>query len=192
MNKVFRSLCLLSLLSVLSFSGFAADKYAFDVKGAHASVMFKVSHLGYSWIYGRFNDFDGYFELDEDDVSKSKVSVTINTKSLDSNHAERDKHIRGDDFLNTSKFPEATFESTKVSKASDGGYTVEGNFTLMGVTQAMTLSMAYIGGGSDPWGGFRKGFEGTASFNTAPFGMKYKKAASMNVDLVLVVEGVRQ
>ncbi len=89
----------------------AAD-YAFDKKGSHQFLQFRVQHLGYSWLYGRFNNFDGTFSYDADAPEKSKVSVTIDTTSVDSNHAERDKHIRSDDFLNVDKYPEATFEST--------------------------------------------------------------------------------
>jgi len=108
-----KTLLSLSLATALTLSGSAfAEDYAIDKKGAHASIQFKISHLGYSWLWGRFNDFDGTFSYDEKDKSASKISVTVNTKSVDSNHAERDKHLRSSDFLDVDKFPQAKFEST--------------------------------------------------------------------------------
>src|SRR3546814_15463281 len=77
---------------------FAAD-YAIDKPGQHAFVNFKISHLGYSWLWGTFKDFDGSFSFDADKPEASKVNVTLKTASVDTNHAERDKHLRSDDFL---------------------------------------------------------------------------------------------
>ena len=88
----------LAMAMALPFGASAAD-YVIDNKGAHASVNFKVSHLGYSFIKGRFNTFEGDFSYDPANISASKVEVTIDTTSLDSNHAERDKHIRSSDLL---------------------------------------------------------------------------------------------
>jgi polyisoprenoid-binding protein YceI len=94
-------------------SGFAnAADYQIDIKGAHAFVNFKIQHLGYSWLTGRFNKFDGQFQWDAAKPEASSIEVTIDTASIDSNHAERDKHLRGGDFLNVKKFPTATFKST--------------------------------------------------------------------------------
>ena len=97
-------LLITSLASVLTLPTLvnAAD-YKIDTKGAHASINFKVSHLGYSFIQGRFNTFSGEFSYDANDVEASKVSVNIDTTSLDSNHAERDKHLKGSDFINVGK-----------------------------------------------------------------------------------------
>ena len=96
---------------------FAAD-YAIDTKGAHASINFRVSHLGYSWVQGRFNEFDGQFSFDEANPSASKVIVNINAESVDTNHAERNKHLRSEDFLDVAKFPTAKFENLATSSNS--------------------------------------------------------------------------
>lgn len=88
-----------------------ADTYQIDTKGAHAFVQFEISHLGYSWLLGRFNDFDGSFTYDEAKLEASIVELKIKTASVDSDHAERDKHLRSDDFLAVENFPEATFKS---------------------------------------------------------------------------------
>ena len=88
--------------------------YAFDSQGRHQFIMFKISHLGYSWLYGRFNEFDGQFVYDAANPENSQVSVTIDTSSVDTNHAERDKHLRSEDFLYVDEFPKATFKSKRI------------------------------------------------------------------------------
>lgn len=107
----------------------AAD-YVIDTKGAHASVNFSVSHLGYSFIKGRFNTFSGDFSYDANDIAASKVNVMIDTTSLDSNHAERDKHIRSADFIDAGKFSDAKFVSSKVTDKGNGMVEVMGDLTL--------------------------------------------------------------
>ncbi len=170
-----------------SFTAQAAD-YAFDKKGAHQFIQFRVQHLGYSWLYGRFNDFDGKFTYDANDLSKAKVSVTINTASVDSNHAERDKHLRSGDFLSVDSFPEAKFEST-----SFDGSMLSGNLTLLGVTKPIQIAVEKIGEGKDPWGGYRAGFEGTTKFAMADFGVKKSLGPkSAIVEMTLSVEGIRK
>lgn len=147
-----------------------AAEYKIDKEGQHAFIEFRIKHLGYSWLYGSFNDFDGSFTFDEKNPAADKVNVVINTNSVDTNHAERDKHLRSKEFLNVSKFPQATFASTEVKKNAEG-YTVVGNLTLNGVTKPVTLESKLTGQGNDPWGGYRAGFEanvwGSDHFNIA-------------------------
>ena len=168
--------------------------YAFDKKGAHQSITFKISHLGYSWLYGRFNDFDGEFVYDAENPANSKVSVTVDTSSVDSNHAERDKHIRSGDFLDVSEFPEATFTSKRVVVDDEGEADIIGDLTLHGVTKEVTLDVEMLGHGKDPWGGYRMGFAAETEFKLDDFGIPYQKLgeASRTVELIISVEGIRQ
>ncbi|TVL33522.1 YceI family protein [Shewanella xiamenensis] len=170
----------------------AAD-YVIDREGAHASITFKVSHLGYSYVVGRFNDFSGDFSYDAKNPAAAKVNVKVNTLSVDSNHAERDKHIRSADFLNAAKFAEATFVSTSVEDKGNGDMVIKGNFTLNGVTKPLAIQAHVVGEGQDPWGGYRAGFTGTTTFAMKDYGIKLDLGpASANVELDLVVEGVRK
>lgn len=167
--------------------------YAFDTQGTHQFVTFKISHLGYSWLYGRFNDFDGEFTYDADNPENSSVSVTIDTSSVDSNHAERDKHLRSDDFLDVANFPKATFVSTSVTPKGEGKAEIKGDLTLRGVTKPVIIEADYIGGGDDPWGGYRQGFAGTTKLVLTDFGItKNLGPASKEVELDLHVEGIRK
>ncbi|AVV37403.1 MULTISPECIES: YceI family protein [Pantoea] len=174
-----------------SMTAGAAD-YKIDKEGQHAFIQFRIQHLGYSWLYGTFKDFDGSFTFDEKNPASDKVDVTINTSSVDTNHAERDKHLRSADFLNSSKNPQATFKSTAVKKEGDE-LKITGDLTLNGVTKPVTLAAKMLGEGKDPWGGYRAGFEAEGEITLKDFNItKDLGPASQKVELMISVEGVRQ
>ena len=188
-----KTLLTLSAASLLGTSLLAsAADYKFDKEGQHAFVQFRIQHLGYSWLYGTFKDFDGTFTFDEANPAADKVNVTLHTASLDTNHAERDKHIRSADFLNTAKFPQATFASTAVKKEGKE-YKITGDLTLNGVTKPITLDARLLGEGKDPWGGYRAGFEANGEIVLKEFNItKDLGPASQKAELIISVEGVRQ
>lgn len=176
----------------LSWNAAAAD-YVIDTKGGHASINFQIPHLGYSMLLGRFNTFSGNFSYDPSDVAASKISVNIDTTSIDSNHAERDKHLRSKDFIETDKFNSATFVSSAISETADGRLSVVGDLTLHGVTKSITIDAHKIGEGADPWGGYRTGFSGTTVLRLKDFGIPEKLGpASTQVTMDLHIEGIRQ
>ena len=184
----------LGLAAVLSLPAIAtAADYLIDTKGAHAFIQFRIQHLGYSWLYGRFNEFGGEFSYDEKNPAGNKVSVDIRTASVDSNHAERDKHLRGEEFLDVGKFPQARFVSTEFADRGDGTAVLTGNLTLRGITRPVVIDVERIGEGEDPWGGYRAGFAGRTRFKLADFGITRDLGrASQEVELILSVEGIRQ
>ncbi len=170
----------------------AAD-YIIDTKGAHASINFRISHLGYSLLIGRFNTFTGTFSYDEENPSAAKVAVEILTNSVDSNHAERDKHLRGNNFLEVKRYPKASFVSSSFKELGDGKALLTGDLTLMGLTQPITIDVEHIGHGRDPWGGYRRGFRGTTKLRLKDWSIMFELgAASQEVELELIVEGIRQ
>ena len=176
-----------------AIDGSVADDYVIDSKGAHAFIQFQIKHLGYSWLIGRFNTFAGEFSYDENNPAASKVSVLIDAASVDSNHAERDKHLRNEDFLEVDKFPEARFVSTAYRPTGEGTGVLAGELTLHGITRPITIDVTHIGAGPDPWGGYRRGFEGRTQFALADFGIKKNLGpASKEVTLWLGVEGIRR
>jgi polyisoprenoid-binding protein YceI len=190
-----RTLTASLLVAGLTFgsSALMAADYVIDTKGAHAFIQFRVQHLGYSWLYGRFNDFSGKFSYDEAAPEKASIEVNIKTGSVDSNHAERDKHLRGKDFLDVDKYPEAKFVSTSYTQGKDGKGTLKGDLTLHGITKAVEIGVESVGAGKDPWGGYRSGFEGKTRFAMADFGIvKNLGPKSKDVEMILSVEGIRQ
>lgn len=177
---------------LLALPASAAD-YVIDTKNAHASITFRIKHLGFSWLTGRFDKFSGNFTFDDKNPDASKVKVEIDTTSIDTNHAERDKHLRAADLLDTDKFPTATFESTSVKASGADKAKITGNLTLHGVTKEITIDAERLGGGKDPWGGYRDGFTGTTELTLADFGINRDLGpASKTVELMLNVEGIRQ
>jgi len=179
-------------LTVLAAPARTAE-YQIDEKGAHASINFRIKHLGYSWLTGRFDKFNGTFTYDDAKPDAAKVEVTIDAASVNSNHGKRDKHLRSGDFLDVEMFPTATFKSTSVTPGADGKMTIVGDLTLRGETKQVTIDAVKVGGGKDPWGGYRTGFTGTTRLKLSDFGITFNLGpASTHVDLVLDVEGIRQ
>lgn len=192
MRKLLATLCLGSVFALSSLTLLAAD-YVIDYAGAHASINFRIQHLGFSWLSGRFNKFEGEFHYDPASPSDSAVEVVIDTASVDSNHAERDKHLRSDEFLHVDKYPQARFKSTRVTGNEDGSLTIHGILQLRGVSKNIELQAHKVGEGKDPWGGYRAGFSGTTRLKLSDFGMtKDLGPASTHVELQLEVEGIRQ
>ena len=178
-----------AFLGALSTTASAAE-YVIDTKGAHAFINFKTSHLGVSWLTGRFNTFEGSFNYDGKSYDNAKIEVNIDTTSIGSNHAERDKHLRSDDFLNVGKFPTAKFVSSKIIDKGNGKLEVQGAFTLHGTTKNIVIDAQKIGEGKDPWGGYRAGFSGTTEIRLADYGMK-EVLGPTTVMPDLHVEGIR-
>ncbi|MCI0510598.1 polyisoprenoid-binding protein YceI [Chromohalobacter marismortui] len=171
-----------------------AAEYQIDSQGQHAFIQFKISHLGYSYVLGTFDDFTGTFSYDPEAPEEASANVKVDVTSLDTAHAERDKHILSDDFLNASEYPTATFESTGFESTGEGEGILKGNLTLHGQTQPITIDVEHIGGGDDPWGGYRQGFEGETTLTLSNYGIDTSKLGptASTVDMYLVVEGLRQ
>lgn len=169
----------------------AVEDYVIDTE--HTFINFRISNLGIAWVTGRFNTFEGEFSYDADNPGAANVEITIDTASIDSNHAERDRHLRSDDFLDVARFPTASFVATGLESTGDNTGTLSGELTLHGVTQPVTIEVEYGGAGPDPWGGYRRGFEGRTRLTLADFGIDYDLGpAAREVELTLLVMGIRQ
>ena len=115
-----------------------ADDYMVDA--VHSGISFQISHMGLSYIQGRFNDFSGQFSIDTSDPSKSSFSLAVKAESVDTNNSKRDDHLRAPDFFNVKQFPTITFTSTAV-KAIEGGYQVTGDLSMHGETRPVTFAL---------------------------------------------------
>ena len=191
MNKRFLAIALSACALAFPAVGAGAAEYRIDP--AHSVVQFKISHLGYSWMIGVFDRISGSFTYDPAaGPGGQKVSVEIETASIDTGHAERDKHLRSPGFLNVKKFPKANFVSTGYEGDAKGG-TMKGNLTLMGVTKPIAIAVKKVGEGNDRWGGYRAGFEGKVTINRRDFNAGRRLGpASESMDLFLSLEGIRQ
>lgn len=179
--------------ALLSAHAMAAD-YVVDKEGQHAFVDFKISHLGYSYITGTFKDIDGKFSFDAAKPEDSKIEFNVNTASVFTNNAERDKHISSKDFLDGSKakFVSTSVKSTGKNAAGKDTADVTGDLTILGVTKPVVVKATFLGEGKDPWGGYRAGFEGTTSIKRSDFGKQKDLGPSSDaVDLYVTFEGVK-
>ena len=182
--------CGILLLGLLPAGRAAAADYQIDP--SHAFIQFRISHLGFSVLVGRFNTFTGAFSWDRASPGAATISVTVDTASIDSNWAERDKHLRGGDFLDVEKFPKAIFKGSRYTGDAGSGK-LEGTLTLRGVTLPMVLDVQAVGEGDDPWGGYRAGFKAHTTLRLKDYGIEYNLGPTAEtMDFDLFVEGIRQ
>ncbi|HZN04679.1 MAG TPA: YceI family protein [Candidatus Polarisedimenticolia bacterium] len=174
----------------------AADTYSIDP--SHSNVGFTVRHF-FSKVPGHFTKYEGTIVYDTQDLSKSTVTVSIDTASIDTEEPKRDAHLKSPDFFDAEKHPKITFVSSKVTPAGDKKVKVDGTLTIRGVSKPVTLDVDLLGTGPDGWGGVRSGFEARTKINRQDFGVAWNKVVegggsvlSDEVDIVLNVEAVRQ
>jgi polyisoprenoid-binding protein YceI len=169
--------------------------WSFD--NSHSSIGFSVRHLMISKVRGHFNQWGGTFDYDEEDPTRSKLSVRIDAASIDTRDEKRDAHLRSPDFFDVEKFPALTFESTKVERDGDD-FVVTGDLTIHGVTRAVQLKVESLGQTKDPWGGQRAGFSASTSISRKDFGMSFNMALETGgvlvgdkVDIGIEIEAIR-
>jgi polyisoprenoid-binding protein YceI len=153
---------------------------------------FKISHLGLSWIHGRFNEVSGNFTIDKDDASKGAFELTLKAESIDTNNKKRDDHLRSPDFFNVKQFPTITFKSTMV-KPAEGGFEVTGDLTMHGETKPITFTLK---GGKEaefPKGVQRTGFSTELTLKRSEFGInKFAGALGEEVQIAVSFEGTKK
>ena len=166
-----------------------AGKYKIDP--AHTSVLFTVSHLGFSDLVGRFNTIEGNMVLEPH--GNSRVEVEIRTASIDTNHDKRDDHLRSPDFFNAKLYPVIRFASKKVSYNGKGEpVKVVGDLTLHGVTRQVTLDVTPVGAGKDPWGGYRAGYKAYTVIKRSDYGMNFMQGGiGDDIRIDLNIEAIR-
>jgi polyisoprenoid-binding protein YceI len=148
-----------------------ATTWDFDL--SHSSVNFHVRHLMVSKVHGRFAKWGGSLILDDQNITNSRVDVTIDVGSIDTKEDKRDAHLRSADFFDADTFPQLTFKSTAVKKISDEELEVTGDLTIRGETKPITLKVESNGQIKDPWGGTRTGFSAKASISRKEFGLHW-------------------
>ncbi|PSJ23716.1 YceI family protein [Halomonas sp. ND22Bw] len=184
----------LAAASLVPLAQAQAADYAIDTDGQHAFVQFKISHLGFSYILGSFEAFDGGFSYDPENPEASSANLEVEVDSLTTNHAERDKHILSDDFLDAAEYPTASFASTGFEPTGEGEGVLTGDLTLHGETQSIEMPVTLLGEGDDPWGNYRAGFEGSTTLTLADYGIDMSDfPESMHeLELYVTFEGIRQ
>ena len=147
----------------------------FAIDKAHSEVLFQVRHL-VTRVRGRFTDFNGTVDFDPARPEDSAITFTIRASSIDTAAADRDQHLRSDDFFAVDKYPTITIVSSRVTKKSADLYDVTGTLTIRGVARQVTLPVTYLGAAKDPWGNARVGFETELTINRKDFGLLWNAA----------------
>jgi polyisoprenoid-binding protein YceI len=148
----------------------------YTLDASHSRIGFVARHAMVTKVRGSFNDFTGTATVDGDAPEKSSVQVTIQAKSIDTRNADRDAHLRGNDFLQMDEYPEITFRSTRVAQTGPDSFDVTGDLTIKGVTQQVTIPFSYEGQATDPFGNARIGLEGSTTINRKDFGVTWNAA----------------
>ncbi|MBX2807908.1 MAG: YceI family protein [Cellvibrionaceae bacterium] len=184
-----KTLLFTALLTLVAPLAMAAD-YAFDK--VHTQILFSANHLGFSTSTGSFVEFDGSFYFDEADFGQSKVNVTIQTASIDLNDDTWNSHMKAEKWFDVKQFPTMTFVSKSVQKTGDKTMDVQGDLTLKGVTQPVTLAVTLNKVG-EQFGKSKAGFSAVTVIDRTAFGMKtYVPAISAEIPIRIEVEGVKQ
>ena len=156
------------------------QKWAIDP--THTEVQFKVKHLVITTVTGRFDQFEGAATSERDDFDGAEVNFSIDVASINTNNADRDTHLKSDDFFSAEKFPKISFRG--VLKNDGGDYKLDGDLTIRDVTRPVTLDVDYNGTVQDPWGNTKAGFELSGTLNRKDFGLTWNtitEAGSMLV-----------
>lgn len=150
----------------------AATKTKWAIDPTHTEVQFKVKHLVIATVTGFFKKFSGSVEAEGDDFNGAAAEFSIDVNSLDTNQADRDGHLKSDDFFAASAHPEITFRNGKLVKKGDA-YDLTGDLTIRNTTKAVTLKAEFGGTVKDPWGNTKAGFEINGKINRTDFGLKW-------------------
>ncbi|KAA9149222.1 YceI family protein [Amycolatopsis acidicola] len=160
----------------------------YELDPAHTRIGFVARHAMVTKVRGAFNEFAGKAEIDGDAPEKSTAAVSIKAASIDTRNADRDGHLRSNDFLQMDEYPEITFASTAIKQTGDNEFDVTGDLTIRGVTKSITIPFTFEGQAQDPFGNVRIGFEGSTVINRKDFGITWN--AALETGGVLVSEKV--
>lgn len=173
-----------------------ASAAPWNIDAEHSNVGFKVRHMMVSNVKGDFGKVVGVVDIDDKDITKSKVEVVIDTASIDTGVVKRDEHLKSPDFFDVAKYPTMTFVSQKVKKAGNGKLKVDGLLTLHGITRPVVLNVeGPTKAFKDPWGNIKRGATATTKINRKDFGLTYNAAVESGgvlvgeeIDIALEVE----
>ena len=162
-------------------------KWAVDP--THSKIGFKVKHLMISNVLGSFREFEGEVTTVGNDFSKSVISFSLNTASIDTEIADRDGHLKSGDFFDAENFPKISFEGSGLTDLGGDMFELTGNLTIKGVTLPTTLAVEFGGINSDPWGNVKAGFSVTGKIKRKDWGLAWN--AALETGGVLVGEEVK-
>jgi len=185
MKRVALSLALAAAAIAAPAAHAALDTYTLD--DSHTSIVFKISHLGYSHTFGMFPGVAGTLVFDPENLDEAAFEATVQAASINTMNEARDGHLKNEDFFNVEKHPEISFKSTKWEAKGDDLYAVTGDLTLLGKTKEITIDAKHLGSGEGMKGDLIHGFETTFTIKRSDFGMKYGVDGPLGDDVEITV-----
>ena len=190
------SVAMLCAAAALAAAAVSAEPLKLSIDAQHSTVGFRVRHL-VTKVNGQFRSFEGSIDFDHQNPAASKVVVTIQAASIDTNVEARDKDLRSARFFDVAKHPTLTFASTGVADVVGAKGRIKGILTMHGVSREVALDAEFLGSGKDPWGNQRYGFHAATKINRKDFGMAWNEVIEAGgvlvgdeVEITLDVEAV--
>jgi polyisoprenoid-binding protein YceI len=152
-----------------------ATTTTYSIDKAHSEVAFQVRHL-LTKVRGRFSEFKGTIEYEEEDPERSSVNLEVQAASIDTSQRDRDAHLRSADFFDVEKIPALAFRSTGIQRRANDTFVVTGDLTIHGVTRSVSFDVSLLGKARDPWGNERIAFEGETTVTRKDFGLTWNTA----------------
>lgn len=172
----------------MSVTPTATTTGTYTIDPGHSRIGFVARHAMVTKVRGSFNEYEGSGHFDAENPANSRVELTIKAASIDTRNADRDAHLRSNEFFDMEAHPEITFVSTAVEQVDEMNYRVTGDLTIKGVTKPVTVDFEYTGAAVDPFGNQRIGFEGSTTVNRKDWGVNWN--AALEAGGVLVSEKV--
>lgn len=168
-KKLFLLLAVAGLGVELSYAG------TYELDKAHSAINFSVTHLMVSQVPGSFNDYDARINFDPNDLAGSSIAATVRVASINTNHTERDKHLKSADFFDVEKFPKITFKTSAITGTGDQ-YVLTGDLTMRGVTRKVSIPVTIMGPVQSPFGFEALGITGQFKLNRKDYGLTWNKS----------------
>jgi polyisoprenoid-binding protein YceI len=190
---------LLLTATIAATTLFANAQSTWKVDASHSKIGFAVSHMVISETEGHFNVYDGTVVTKNEDFTDAQVNFSVDAASINTESADRDKHLKSADFFDVEKFPKLNFKSTSFKKVSGNKYSLEGELTIKNVTKKVKFDVTYNGQAKSPWGQTAAGFKATSSINRFDYGLTWSKALEAGgllvgdiVNITLKLELIKQ
>lgn len=164
-------------------------KSTWSIDPTHSEIGFKVKHMMFTNVSGKFNAFVATIENEDDNFETSKINFSAETASVDTNNTDRDGHLRSAEFFEADVYPKLSFVSTNIKKKSNNDYEIHGDLTIKNVTKNIVLETEYSGLMTDPWGNTKAGLSLTGKINRKDFGLTWN--AALETGGVLVGEEIK-
>ncbi|MGA1193268.1 MAG: YceI family protein [Kiritimatiellia bacterium] len=195
MRNLFTALTITATVMTVNLEAVAAT---YNIDASHTTIGFAVKHMVVANVKGSFGEFSGTIDYDADAPEGMSASAVIQVASIDTKNADRDAHLRNEDFFDAGQFPEITFQTTSVSGTAPD-ITLTGDLTMKGVTKEISLPVELSGPITDPWGNERIGLSGETTINRKDFNINWSKTldngglvVADNVKLIIEIEGIKQ